>query len=316
MTTGPLSTLRCTALAITLLTGLATSVPPEAGAVVILDSTWREEGGRKGREWQGFDAHIALAAEPQFRGVLALATDAESWGEASATWIGNDEKHAYLLTSAHIYDLPADKREYAVRTPDGRTVYPDRLWMHKAWNGDSDAREGYDLVILRLPMRLEGLGQPPELYVGDQEAGELITFVGYGMRGIGSTGEDERFHRGEAVAAAAQGIVDDWVDLVDPMPDEDEDAGGYIGVYMPREDGSEPEPDGGARVPATRLIGLLGAGDSGGSAWMKLRDNWVIVGVNASGSGIAGYGDYSWFTRVAPHQGWIRRIFTGAQFTE
>lgn len=287
-----------------------------AQAVVILDSTWKEEGGRKGREWQGFGAHEALAAQAPFHTVLALATDEKNWGEASATWIGNDKRHAYLLTSAHIYDLPADKREYAIRGPDGRVHYPDELWIRKGWNGDSDAREGYDLVVLRLPDRLEGMGPAPTLYTGDDEAGQLITFVGYGTRGIGSKGEDERFNRSPATAAAAQGIVDDWVDLEEPMPDEDEDAGGYIGVYMPREDGSEPEPNGGARKPATRLVGLLGAGDSGGSAWMQVNGQWVIVGVNASGSGKAGYGDYSWFTRVASHHQWLRAIFPGVRLTK
>lgn len=57
--------------------------------VTILDSTWREEGGRKGREAAGFGAHIALAAQPQFRAVLAMSTDEEDWDEASTTWIGN-----------------------------------------------------------------------------------------------------------------------------------------------------------------------------------------------------------------------------------
>ena len=91
-----------------LLTALCVWAGNEARAVVILDSTWREEGGRKGREWKGFGAAIALAAEPQFAAVLALSSEGESWGEASGTWIGNDDEgRAYILTAAHIFEKPA-----------------------------------------------------------------------------------------------------------------------------------------------------------------------------------------------------------------
>lgn len=162
-----------------------------AGAVTILDSTWREEGGAKGRESAGFGAHLRLAAQPQFRAVLALTTDGESWGEASGTWIGNDDKHAYILTSAHIYELPAKPAAYSVRSPDGRILQPDRIWVHPQWNGDTDTRTGFDLVVLRLPAPLQSAGASPLLYGGQAEAGQLITFVGFGSRGIGSTGEKD-----------------------------------------------------------------------------------------------------------------------------
>jgi hypothetical protein len=71
-------------------------------AVTVLDTTWRTEGGAKGCEWAGFGAYLRLGAVPQFRPVLALSTNGETWGEASGTWIGNDEHDAYMLTAAHL----------------------------------------------------------------------------------------------------------------------------------------------------------------------------------------------------------------------
>lgn len=282
-------------------------------AVVILDSTWQSEGGTRNNPAAGFGAHLRLAAEPQFQGVLALSSDGESWGEASATWIGNDGRYAYLLTAAHVYDLPAEPEDYVVRTPGGEVRRVDRIWTHPKWNGDVDTRTGFDLAILRLPKPITDAGAPPTLYSGDEEAGELITFVGFGSRGRGSVGEKERYYRGSD-KAAAQGIVDQWVPLAKKVK-KSKDSGNYLGIYLPKEDGSVPNPYDGETKPASRLVGLLGTGDSGGSAWMKADGNWVIVAVNSNGDGKARYGDSSWFARVSPHRDWIESIFPGARFS-
>jgi len=293
---------------------LALLLVPSAQAVVILDSTWQQEKGPKGPDWAGFAAHLRLAAEPQFQAVLALASDGRTWGEASATWIGNDADHAYLLTAAHIYERPGQPGDYAVRGPDGQVLQGDRLWLHPQWNGDTDTRTGFDLALLRLPAPLTNAGPPPLLYAGTGEAGRLITFVGFGSRGIGSTGQQDRFYRGLA-KAAAQGVVDQWLPLV-ARSRLGEDSGNYLGITLPREDGRVANPYGGATKPATRLVGLLGSGDSGGSAWMPLGSSWVIVGVNSNGDGTARYGESSWFCRVSPHRAWIARLFPGARFAE
>ncbi|HLO78211.1 MAG TPA: peptidase S1 [Magnetospirillum sp.] len=300
------------AAAVTAAAILAAPVP--GGAVTALDGTWRAEGGGKGHEADGFGAHLRLAAEPQFRAVLALSTDGKTWGEASATWIGNDATHAYVLTAAHIYELPAKVNAYVVRGPDGTVWRPDRLWVHPQWNGDTETRTGYDAAILRLPKPLEGMGAPPVLYGGQGEEGKLITFVGFGSRGIGSTGEADRFYTGSA-KAAAQGVVDQWVGLA-PGRKSKGDVGNYLGVFFPKEDGSIANPYGGARKPATSLVGLLGSGDSGGSAWMPLKGGWVLVGINSNGDGTARYGDSSWFARVSALRPWITEVFPGAHFSD
>ncbi len=298
--------------ALLLTVGLAFAAMP-AEAVVILDSTWAEEGGGPDNEAAGFGAALRLAAEPQFRAVLALSTDGESWGEASGTWLGNKDGHAYILSAAHIFDLPATTDQYVVRTPGGDTLGIDHLWVLPEWNGDPNTRAGYDLTILRLDGEIDDAGPQPVLYTGGNEAGKLITFVGYGNRGIGSAGEQEAFYEGSD-KAAAQGIVDSWDGLVRP-PVEGEDAGNELGIFLAKEDGSIENSLGGSNWPATPLVGLLGSGDSGGSAWMKTKAGWLLVGVNSSGTGEAKYGETSWFCRVSSHRGWIASIFPDARFS-
>lgn len=66
---------------------------------------------------------------------------------------------------------------------------------------------------------------------------------------------------------------------------------------------------------AGRLDGLLGSGDSGGSAWMRSeRFGWVIVGINANGTGKATYGEHSEFARVSGLRDWILRLAPAARF--
>ncbi len=290
-------------------------IPHNAPAVVILDSAWREQGGRPDRETAGFGAHIRLAQEPQFRAVLSISLDGESsWGDGSGTWIGNDERYAYILTSAHNFD-EAEVTEARFRTDDGTVLRADRLWVHPDYNSEDDW-SGRDAAIVRLTRPITHLGPQPILYGGRGEKGQVITFVGYGTRGIGSVGEDEqRFNTG-LDKAAAQGFVDE----VEPLrrPTEDQDAGNSLAIFLPREDGRIENPLGSdyRSRPVSRLVGLLGSGDSGGSAWMKDGDRWVIVGINTAGDGKAGYGDSSWFVRVNGIRPWIRKTFPGVAFSD
>lgn len=175
-----------------------------------------------------------------------------------------------------------------------------------------DTRSGFDLAILRLPTPLTGLGPAPLLYGGSSEEGKLITFVGFGNRGIGSTGESERFNSG-AEKTAAQGVIDECAGVEHGVA-ANADHGNYLVIFMAREDGSIPNELGGKNTPPTRLAGLLGKGDSGGSDWIKLGDRWINVGANSDGTSKSGYGDTAEFTRVATQRTWSNRIFPGARF--
>lgn len=274
-----------------------------AGAVVILDGTWRAEGGRPGREDGGFGAHEALARQPQFASVMALSEDdGDSWNTASGTWICNIAGAGVVLTSGHNFEPGEGADNYLYRTSRGTVLKGVRLDIHPLYNRNNKERSGYDAALVRLDRPVTDAGPAPALYAGRDEDGRQIVMVGYGMRGIGSVGEHENYNT-SGQAAAATNVVDETMDAVVPPP-RGGDAGNWLQVTLRRE--SEG---------AGRLDGLLGSGDSGGSAWMKTeRSGWAIVGINANGTGNATYGEQSEFARVSGLRDWILRLAPGARF--
>lgn len=289
-----------------------------AHAVIILDSTWAEEGGTADNPAAGFGAAIALANEPQFDAEISFSSDGDTWGECTGTWIGNDAQHGYVLTAGHCFNGIPKATAYVYRTQRGTVITGDTFFTHPKWTQSLDWRNGYDLVIVRLTEPVTDAGPQPLIYAGTNEKGRLVTFAGFGDRGTGSSGDDQNYYDPQSQyeeKAAAQGVVDQVVDAVLPVPEGEVDAGNYLGIYLPKEDGSIPNPYGGAKFPKTRLIGLLGSGDSGCGAWMQLEDGrWVLAGVASDGSGNARYGDSSWFVRLSGNELWIRMVFPGAQF--
>jgi hypothetical protein len=81
------------------------------------------------------------------------------------------------------------------------------------------------------------------------------------------------------------------------------DAGNWLGVRLRREsEGAE------------RLDGILGSGDSGGSAWIRTESGgWAICGVNANGNGDT-YGSQSWFARISGVRDWLNATVPGLRF--
>src|SRR5258707_3484698 len=99
-------------------TSLAATLRP-AGAVIVLDSTWRAEGGGPGQESRGFRAHVALANQPQFAGLIPLShAGDDNWGAGSGTWIGNFGGFGHVLTAAHVFDRGGSAADHDYRIPD------------------------------------------------------------------------------------------------------------------------------------------------------------------------------------------------------
>lgn len=281
-----------------------------AHAVIILDSTYKEEG---------YAASEALAAEPQFAASFALCdAEGEGCGNASGTWIGNDEVNGYILTAVHAFDGDDFANRWAYRSRDGRYYRAESVIVHpnyvrvEAANQETAYSLGFDVAIVTLSEPVEDAGEQPLLYTGTEEEGMTLTFVGYGTRGMASQGEDENEPAG-AVAAAAQGVIDRVLPLV--LNEAGEADGNSLEISLPKEDGSVVNPiteEAGGK-PVSRTAGLLGGGDSGGGAWIETEAGWAIAGVNGDGSGKAQYGDTSGFARVSGHIAWITEIFPGAR---
>jgi len=274
--------------------GTLAAAPRPAGAVIILDSTWRAESG--------FRAHMALADQPQFASVIALSSDdGQVWGSGSGTWIGNVRGHARILTAAHVFNRGGAADDYVYRAPDGTVMQGTDLVFHPLYNWNNAERTGYDFAVVELDGPIDDAGPRPALYGGNREKGQRIVMVGWGSRGIGSVGQKPRYYI-EVDKAAATNKIDDVMDVVRPVPTTG-DAGNWLGVTLRREsEGAE------------RLDGILGSGDSGGSAWLRTESGgWAICGVNANGNGDT-YGSQSWFARVSGVRDWLNATVPGLRF--
>jgi hypothetical protein len=301
--------LRVSALLLATTCALALTAAAPASAVIILDATWAEHGGSDDEPAAGFDAAIALAREPQFDALVALSSsDDEIWGDCSGTWIGNDNDHGYVLTAAHCFGPAMPPNDFIVRSRGGtRHAVVDAI-IHPDWV-DTSTTTGYDIAILVLDAPVTDAGPAPLLYAGSDERGRMLTYMGYGSRGIASVGQHDDYHDGSDTPAAAQGLVDAVKGAGD-----DEDTGNYLGVFLPAEDGSIENPYGGAVLPPTPFAGLLGSGDSGGPAWIAIDGTWYLAGVNSNGSGDAEAGETSWFVRVSGKRAWIEEHVPVARF--
>jgi hypothetical protein len=273
--------------------GTVAASATSARAVIILDSTWRAEGG--------FRAHVALANQPQFASVIALSADeGEVWGAASGTWLGNVGGRARILTAAHVFNRDGAADDYVYRAPDGEVIQGTDIVFHPLYNWSNAERTGYDFAVVRLEGPLEDAGQPPQLYGGTGEAGQRIVMVGWGSRGIGSVGQRPDYHSIPG-KAAAENRIDEVMAALRPPP-KSGDAGNWLGVTLRRENEG-----------AERMDGILGSGDSGGSAWVRTGAGWAIAGVNANGNGDT-YGSQCWFARVSGVRDWLSATVPGLRF--
>lgn len=285
---------------------LTCTIASPANAVIILDSTWAQQGGKVGAEGDGFGAAKALAMEPQFCGIMSFY-DGTQIG-ASGTWIGNDEDgHAYVLTAAHNFGGSDDPGRWTYYTRAGAELTGMAVYIHPNYDAENRDAPGYDMAIVQLNEPVTDCETPPLLYGGTAELGQLATMVGFGSRGIGSVGQDDAYYT-SLDAAAARNIIDVVED-----PDPDGKSGNQLLVDFDDEDGFNNVFPNSDPLPVDEYEGVLGSGDSGGSLWIETAEGWAIVGVNDWGDD-ARYGSTGGFGRISPQYDWVVSIFE-ASFT-
>jgi hypothetical protein len=290
-----------------------------ASAVIILDSTWEEAGGAEGSEPDGFAAHEELAQEPQFSATV-IVDDADS--SASGIWIGNDAEHGYVLTAGHALGPDAAWEEahpdeldavYYNEIPDALQVVTDdgtaytvtEIRRHPYFDHYANLA-GTDMAVLVTETPIEGLGEQPAIYCGEDEGGQTITFVGYGTRGIGSVGTDPIYSREENTRAAGRSVIAD----VDP-------ALNTLRAYFLKDYGNADEPDmrfgpGGA---VDEFQASIAHGDSGGPVFMDTADGWAVVGLNTNGF-TEKYDDDNIFARLSTQRDFITDQFSDVVFVD
>lgn len=291
---------------------LALAAAAPAHAVVILEDTWRAEGGSD-EDWSaGFSAHDALAAQPQFRAMVALTQDEREWGVASGVWLGNAGGSAYVLTAGHVVTDGTRPNQITVRTTGGAVLRCVEFFVHPGWNNEVNTRGGVDMAIMRLDGPITDAGPPPALYGGRHERGRRAVLAGYGTHGVAPMGHGMRFgpEHGERMTAA-----ENVIDVVQPilLGGQHGDWGNSITIDLDQPNGPGKNRTGDVE-PISRLEGILAPGDSGGSLWVNFDGRWRLVGVNSSGDPGASYQDVSNFARITTQKAWIRQVFPGARF--
>lgn len=280
------------------------ALPLPARAVIILDSTWSENGGAEGAESAGFDAHIALAEQPQFAAIFGLHNGETYAG--SGTWIGNDDEgYGYILTAAHNFDAEPDPGSWTYWSRAGTAYDGLEVYIHPGYDPNDDSTSGYDMAIVVLDAPVTDAGPAPQLYAGTDELGAVLTMVGFGSRGIGSVGEEDAYYDFDAEPPAAARNVVDEVD--------GENGENNLIVDFDSEDASSSVM--GDATPIDPLEGILGSGDSGGPAWIETTSGWAIAGTNTWGDD-AVYGSISGFSRVSTQLDWIGSIYPGFRQTD
>lgn len=235
-----------------------------------------------------------LATQPQFSSVgivEAIFRGETSYsGLGSATLISSD----MILSAAHVFASDVTSEVTAMRFVLNGVPYPislgnlDSIHLHP----DYDAtRLLNDIAVVDLS--ISSAATPAALFGDPVPLGSPITLVGYGETGTGTTGSTVY----DEVKRAAQNAIDEIsrnetfeIDFDHPR----------LSTYSSM----------GSKSPLT-LEGLLGPGDSGGSAWFNSSFGWAVVGINSYGidwdprSPTDGYGDVSGFTYVPAFVDWI-----------
>ena len=308
-----ISTLACLSVSL----GLLATVSP-ASAIIILDSTWAEAGGAEGSEAEGFAAHEELAQEPQFSATV-IVDDADS--SASGIWIGNDDEHGYVLTAGHALGpdeaweaehpdeldaidyvgMPDDLR---VVTDDG-TAYPVFEIRRHPWFDHYANLAGTDMAVL-VTDPIEGLGEQPSLYCGEDEGGQTVTFVGYGTRGIGSVGADPIYEREGSSRAAGHSVIG----VVDPVLNT-------LRAFFLAEYGNADAPDMrfGTESAVDEYQASISHGDSGGPVFMETDDGWAVVGLNTNAF-TERYDDSNIFARLSTQRDFVTDQFSDVVFVD
>ena len=230
-----------------------------------------------------------IASEADYPGVFPLSRQGQRT-VCVATLIAPQ----WALTAAHcVAETPilaalADGAVYPVEI--GRQTHAiDAVHQHPGWSGGANAQllpQQTDLALLHLA-KPASASAVMELYRGDQELAQTMTFLGWGFTGIGTTGtavSDGRLRFAHNTVVSADERLRFHFD--DPRD---------------------------KAALALEFEGIPGLGDSGGPALIRANDTLQLAGIAvgelANDAGSAGrYGAVVVYERVSRHLHWIESL--------
>ena len=199
----------------------------------------------------------------------------------------------WAVTAAHCVEETALYKAWRTGQPYEVTIgatshFVQRVHFHPQWPaaaGEAWQRGQVDLALLELDTAVADV-TPVSLYPGDDELNQVVTFLGWGYSGIGSTGirtNDGRLRFAQNTVSRADGQLRFTFD--DPSAVDS---------------------------AAVEFEGIPGLGDSGGPALLESGDQlWLLgvaVGEMDQGHRQGLYGATVLYERMSLHLHWVEKV--------
>lgn len=196
---------------------------------------------------------------------------------------------AHCVEETQLFEAWRDVSPYEVQIAD-QQYFVQRVHFHPRWPGAAGHNwqpDQVDLALLELDRQVADVA-PVALYTQDDELGQVVTFLGWGFSGVGTTGL--RANDGQLrFARNTVALADDQLRFIfdDPLQ-----LGGSV----------------------VEFEGIPGLGDSGGPALLEVDGELWLLGVAVGEMDRGGrpglYGATVLYERVSRHIHWIEKVIS------